>query len=140
MNGQREPLRTYLVLFSVDTLTTEEQVRAYSQTDAVSLLKKRYPGHNIKVIDEIRRIDGPTDGSAEQAKAPGAKCSGRSCCQRRRWGAAFSRFAARVRRPTSGDSHSSASILGNAISPLAIPAMCQTAPIGTNAPASTNSR
>lgn len=66
MNGQREPLRTYLILFSVDTLTTEEQVRAYSRTDAVSLLKKRYPGHNIKVIDEIRRIDGSTDGSAEQ--------------------------------------------------------------------------
>ena len=65
MNGQREPLRTYLVLFSVDTLTTEEQVRAYCQTDAVSLLKKRYPGHDIKVIGEIRRIDGPTDGSAE---------------------------------------------------------------------------
>lgn len=65
MSGQREPLRTYLVLFSVDTLTTEEQVRAYSQTDAVSLLKKRYPGHNIKVIGEIRRINGPTDGSAE---------------------------------------------------------------------------
>lgn len=80
MNGQREPLRTYLIFFSVDTLTTEEQVRAYSRTDAVSLLKKRYPGHDIKVIGEIRRIDGP--GSAEQAKAPGAKCSGRSACQR----------------------------------------------------------
>lgn len=66
MNGQREPLRTYLVLFSVDTLTTEEQVRAYSRADAVSLLKNRYPGHDIKVIGEIRRIDGSTDGSAEQ--------------------------------------------------------------------------
>ena len=66
MNGPREPLRTYLILFSVDTLTTEEQVRAYSRTDAVSLLKKRYPGHDIKVIGEIRRIDGSADGSAEQ--------------------------------------------------------------------------
>ena len=53
----KEDIRTYYVKFAVDTIHTEAIVKAYSETDAETLLQKQYTNCKI-TISEIRRILG----------------------------------------------------------------------------------
>lgn len=53
----KEDIRTYYVKFAVDTVHTEAVVKAYSESDAETLLKKQYT--NCKIfITEINRVLG----------------------------------------------------------------------------------
>lgn len=53
----KEPIRTYQVKFSVDTLHSETVIKAYSKPDAEKLLEKQYT--NCKVsVSEINEVLG----------------------------------------------------------------------------------
>lgn len=51
----KEDIRAYYMKFAVDTIHTEAVVKAYSESDAESLLKKQYANCKIS-ISEINRI------------------------------------------------------------------------------------
>lgn len=53
----KEAVRTYYVRFAVDTIHTEAIVKAYSESDVETLLKKQYTNCKIS-ISEISRILG----------------------------------------------------------------------------------
>lgn len=51
----KEAIRTYYVKFAVDTIHTETIVKAYSETDAKTLLEKQY--NNCKIsISNIQKF------------------------------------------------------------------------------------
>jgi|GEM_PF-2500571 len=51
MDNLKTKIITYYVRFSVDTLHTEAVVRAYSKTDAETLLKKQYDNCKVLVLE-----------------------------------------------------------------------------------------
>lgn len=51
MNNLKTKIKTYYVKFSVDTLHTEDVIRAYSKTDAETLLKKQYDNCKVSVLE-----------------------------------------------------------------------------------------
>ena len=51
----REAIRTYYVRFAVDTLHTEAIIKAYSESDVETLLKKQYTNCKIS-ISEISKV------------------------------------------------------------------------------------
>lgn len=48
-------IKTYYIKFSVDTLHTEDIVKAYSKTDAETLLNKQYSNSKV-CISNIREL------------------------------------------------------------------------------------
>ena len=59
----KETIRTYYVKFSVDTIHTETVVKAYSEADAETLLKKQYTNCKISVSEINRVLGGDIYGS-----------------------------------------------------------------------------
>ena len=58
----KEAIRTYYVKFAVDTTHTEAVVKAYSESDAETLLKKQYTNCKIS-ISEINKVpEGDVNG------------------------------------------------------------------------------
>ena len=57
MEKPKIPIKIYRVQFAVDTVHTEEEIRAYSKTEVKTLLKKRYSNCSISQV-EIEEILG----------------------------------------------------------------------------------
>ena len=53
----KETIRTYYVKFAVDTIHTEAVVKAYSRSDAETLLEKQYTNCKIS-ISEMNKVQG----------------------------------------------------------------------------------
>lgn len=53
----KEAIRSYYVKFSVDTLHTESEIKAYSEADAETLLKKQYSDSKVVIIEIERMSD-----------------------------------------------------------------------------------
>ena len=51
MDDLKTKIKEYYVKFSVDTLHTEDNVKAYSKTDAETLLKKQYSNSKVCISD-----------------------------------------------------------------------------------------
>lgn len=58
----KENIRTYYVKFTVDTLHTEAIVKAYSESDAETLLKKQYTNCKISVSEIKKDLRGDVNG------------------------------------------------------------------------------
>lgn len=54
----KEPIKTYYVKFAVDTLHTEAVIRAYSKTDAETLLKKQYTNCKVSISENSEVSEG----------------------------------------------------------------------------------
>ena len=52
----KEKIRTYYVKFAVDTIHTEAEIKAYSKTEAKSLLEKQYANCKIKINSDIEDV------------------------------------------------------------------------------------
>lgn len=60
----KEQIRKYYVKFAVDTIHTEAMIKAYSKTEAKTLLEKQYANCKIS-ISNINQIVGG-DANAEE--------------------------------------------------------------------------
>lgn len=54
----KEAIRTYYVRFSVDTLHTEAIIKAYSESDVETLLKKQYTNCKISISEISKALGG----------------------------------------------------------------------------------
>ncbi|MCR4563121.1 MAG: hypothetical protein K5755_00570 [Clostridiales bacterium] len=64
MKGVKTNIKTYYVRFCVDTLHTEAEVKAYSRTDAETLLKKQYDNCKVSIL----KIEETKDGDENAVK------------------------------------------------------------------------